>query len=249
MHKVTLNAILIKQMEYGDTSIIYRFFTRELGMLGVLAKGIRKTKTGSTLIALCEYELTASEPKEPGLWLFQEAFLLHDYSAMPSSSTWASAMCGMELISQIILGQEDIGNTYGLAISYLDYLSRTPSNAVLILWRFMLRVTILSGIGNPFSQCCMCHKSYAEYYAYLSLQGGLVCRGCAADMVRGDNVIVLSKDSARIISLLPEIANHLAVISLSPAVITEINTIFESYWQSHHKQPLKLKSLKVLSQF
>ncbi|GAB1366578.1 hypothetical protein MASR1M36_14490 [Candidatus Cloacimonadaceae bacterium] len=247
MRKAKLNAILIKQSEYGDSSLIYRFFTSEHGQIGVLAKGIRKNQ--EHLLALCQYELNVFEPKEPGLWLFAEASLLKDYSAFPSTSTWAAAECGMELVSQIIIPQEDIGAVFDLALSFLVYLQKTPVNAILILWRFMLRVTIFSGIGNPFASCCLCEKAFSHYSAYLRSKGGMLCKACSRDMSPNDDLFWLSETSSRIIGLLPEIGNYLTEIKLSPPTINEINSVFEYYWLAHHKHPLKLKSLGLLSQF
>ncbi len=247
MHKIKLHAILIKQSEYGDTSLIYRFFTCENGLIGVLAKGIRKKN--DPLIPLCCYELFAYEPKEPGLWLFSEAAVDKDLSQYPSTSTWAAAECGMELISQMLFAQEDLSNVYHLSISFLEYLQKTPYNAILILWRFMLRITVLSGIGNPFTGCCMCNKSLATYPAYLVSKGGMLCSNCSSELVQSDDLIRLSDLSIKLIAMLPEIGNYLNEITLSPQTVQEINGIFEHYWLSHHKHPLKLKSLGLLSQF
>lgn len=242
-----LDAILVKQSEYGDTSLIYRFFCREHGMIGVLAKGIRKKN--NPLIALCRYDLTAYEPKEPGLWLFGEASITGDFSAYPSTSTWVAAECGIELISQVLFAQEDLVEVFQLSLTYLEYLQKTPNNAILIFWRFMLRITRFSGIGNPFAACCMCHKSFSVYTAYLVSKGGMLCRNCASEVPSNDDLIRLSERSKQIIELLPEIGNHLKELKLNPQIVAEINGIFENYWQTHHKHPLKLKSLGILSQF
>lgn len=247
MHKVKLSAILIKQSEYGDTSLIYRFFTREHGLIGVLAKGVRKKN--NPLVNLCSYELYAYEPKEPGLWLFGEAVVLSDFSVFPSTSTWAAAECGMELISQIIIAQEDIATVHDLSLGFMRYLQGVSQNAILILWRYMLRITLLSGIGSPFERCAMCEKSYATYPAYLISKGGMLCKHCLGEMSPSDDLMRLSELSVKVISLLPEIGKHLKEISLNPQTLREINSIFEHYWLSHHKHPLKLKSLGLLSQF
>ncbi len=247
MRKVKLTALLIKQSEYSESSLIFRFYTREHGLIGVLAKGIRKQE--KPLPALCEYELNAYEPKEQGLWLFAEASLTRDLSSFPATSTWAAAESGIELVSQIISAPEDIPQLYDLTLSYLEYLQKTPRNAILILWRFILRITILSGIGNPLETCCLCKKRSGSYTAYLSNPGGLICRECAMDQPVSDNLLRLSALSAQILYWLPEIANHLQEIKLSPQTVQEINAVFEQYWQAHHKHPLHLRSLGVLSQF
>ena len=122
--KNKLLAILIKQSQYSESSLILQFFTRQQGMVSVIAKGIRKKSEKQQLLPLCEYELIAYEPKEQGLWLFSEANITRNFSAYPSSSTWAAAETGLELISHLIISQEDIATIYDLTISYLDYLKK-----------------------------------------------------------------------------------------------------------------------------
>ncbi len=249
MPKLKLKGILIKFFEYGDSSLIYRFFTAEHAIIGVLAKGIRKKPDQQQLIPFCVYELSVYEPREPGLWIFAEASLMQDYSTFPSSATWATAACGMELISQMILPHEEQLSTYNMAISYLEYLQNIPDNAVLIFWRFLNRIIILSGIGNPLAHCSLCHKETGIFQAVFIREGNLVCSECYAEASGNDNLMMLSPNSSRILQLLPEIARHLQELKLCRKDLIEINTIFEGYWLTHHKQALKLKSLSVLVQF
>ncbi len=249
MHKVKLKGVLIKISEYGDSSLIYRFFTAEHALIGVLAKGIRKKAECQQLIPFSTYEICVYEPKETGLWLLESAYLQRDYSIYPSSETWATAACGMELISQIIIPHDEYQSTYNLAISYLEYLCKTPFNAVLIFWRFFNRIIILSGIGNPISHCSMCHKETGTFRAMMLSTGGLICPACFVDLVNHDNLIQFSANTIQILRLLPEIANHLQEIQLIRKDVLEINMLFECYWLAHHKHPIKLKSLSVLAQF
>ena len=147
--KNKLRAILVKQSKYSESSLILQFFSREFGHIGVIAKGILKKNEKQQLLTLCEYELIAYEPKEQGLWLYSEANLISNFSVYPNSLSWATAETGVELINQLILAQEDITTIYDLTIAYLKYLQQVKDNAVLIFWRFLNRITILSGIGNP----------------------------------------------------------------------------------------------------
>lgn len=247
--KTKLQAILIKQSKYSESSLILQFFSREFGHISVLAKGIRKKSEQQQLLTLCEYELITYEPKEQGLWLFSEANLIRNFSAYSSSATWAAAETGLELVNQLIISQEDIATIYDLTIAYLEYLQKVNKNAILIFWRFLNRITILSGIGNPLSYCCLCKKPLTVPIAYLKTKGGLICEKCLPEINPDNALMILSPQARQILSLLPEIANHLEDITINRAVVNEINTVFELYWQAHHKQELHLKGLSVLAQF
>ncbi|MEN6444964.1 MAG: DNA repair protein RecO [Candidatus Cloacimonas sp.] len=247
--KNKLRAILVKQSKYSESSLILQFFSREFGHIGVLAKGILKNNEKQQLLPLCEYELIAYEPKEQGLWLFSEAFLIRDFSVYANSATWTAAETCLELVSQLIISQEDIATIYDLTISCLTYLQKVNNNAILIFWRFLNRITILSGIGNPLSYCCLCKKPLSVPIAYLKTKGGLVCEKCLPEINPDNALMILSPPARNILTLLPEIANHLEDIKINRAVVNEINTVFELYWQAHHKQALHLKGLSVLAQF
>jgi DNA repair protein RecO len=247
--KNKLRAILVKQSKYSESSLILQFFSREFGHIGVIAKGILKKNEKQQLLTLCEYELIAYEPKEQGLWLYSEANLISNFSVYPNSLSWATAETGVELINQLILAQEDITTIYDLTIAYLKYLQQVKDNAVLIFWRFLNRITILSGIGNPLTNCGICKKAISTPSAYLKSKGELICEECLNDINISSDLIILSPLGQNILALLPEIGNHLQEIKLNRAVINEINSFFELYWQVHHKQPLHLKGLSVLAQF
>ena len=61
MAAISTPAVLLRAHDYGDTSRILRFYTRDLGLLSVVAKGIRgKSGKGTTALAsFASGELTA----------------------------------------------------------------------------------------------------------------------------------------------------------------------------------------------
>lgn len=249
MKKTKVLCILIKQSEYSDSSLILRCLSREHGLIGVIAKGIRKQTEKHQLSNLCEYELGLYEPKEAGLWLLYDEDLVKDYSRFPTPATWAAAECGIEMISQMIVPADEHLRLYELTISYLDYLQGVSTNAVLIFWRLFLRLLRFSGVGSPLDECCLCHQSLSNYTIIDQQHWGFVCRQCVQDMQNLEHLLYLSPLSAGILRLMPEIGKHLNDLRPGKQEISEINNLLEKYWDMHHKQTLRLKSLSVLSQF
>lgn len=249
MRKTKLRGILIKQSEYSDSSMILRFLSREHGVIGIIAKGIRKQTERQQLNNLCEYELGLYEPKEAGLWLLYEQEMIKDYSLYPSPSTWAAAACGLELINQMIIPVYEHIHMYELTISYLDYLQNVTNNAVLIFWRLFLRLLRFSGVGSPLDECSLCHKPLSSLNVIDQQSCGLICKQCLQETATVEHLIYLSATSTEILRLMPEIGKHLDELKPGKRELNEINGLLERYWDSHHKQTLKLKSLSVLSQF
>lgn len=249
MRKSKLQGILIKQLEYSDSSLILRFYSKEQGLIGVLAKGMRKKTEKQQLTNLCEYELGLYEPREAGLWLLYDYDMIRDYSAFPSAATWAAAECGLELISQIVVTQDEQALFYQLCTSYLAYLQDVKTNAVLIFWRFYLRIIRQSGIGSPLDSCVLCHQTEKRYTAFDEQLDGLLCQDCHQDRNPADHLQTLSPTSSKLLQLMPEIGVHLNDFTLSKTELAEINNVLDKYWQSHHKHELRLKSMAVLAQF
>ncbi|MDD4310677.1 MAG: DNA repair protein RecO [Candidatus Cloacimonetes bacterium] len=248
MKKTKTLGILAKQINYSDSSLVLTFFTREYGVIGVLAKGQRKNTEKEQLVNLCEYDLVLYEPRESGLWLMGEYSLTRDFGLYAHPDTWSAAECGMELTSQLFISPEEHKVIYSLLLSYLDYLTKVKKNAILIYWRYFLRIIRHSGIGSPFDNCCYCHEANSTLVALEQANTGLVCSKCFLE-AGYSSAKKLSDKSALVIALLPRIGFELDTLTLGKQEVIEINQILENYWSNHHKQTLKLKSLSVLIQF
>ncbi len=249
MKKHRLKGIILKQIEYSENSLVLRYLSREHGLISILAKGVRKQAEKIQFTNLQEYDMGLSEPKESGLWLYNDHDLLANYSTYPNPATWAAAECGMELISQMIISSDEHAHIYDLAISYLEYLNQVNTNAILIFWRFFIRMLRIGGVGAPQDFCCVCHQSLDSYDVIDLQHGGLLCHACRQDNSNHENQQKLSELSSQVLRWIPEIGNHLGEIKLSRREVGEINLLLERYWDRHNKQTLKLKSLSVLGQF
>ena len=240
-------AIVTNIIPYSESSLILKVFSFHKGQISIIAKGWLRKAERMQILRFCEYEFTLVEPKEEGLYLLKEAAFLTDFSQYSSSSTWATAECGAELLTQMIIPQHEAKPYYTLLCEYFKYLGKLEQNSVLILWRFWYRVFVLLGIPFDLSLCHECGEKKTPF-AIARSTGDLLCQSCAFTAHK-ESTLVLSPISAEIISKLSEIGNHVDSFQLTRSILGEINTIFLSYYQAHQKQTLKLKSLSVLIQF
>lgn len=249
MKKVKLHGFVLKQSAYSESSLIIRFLSKEHGLIGIIAKGFRKNTEHRQLLNMGMYEIGVVEPKEAGLWLLYDFDLMEDNSVYPSSATWVAAESGLELISKMIVPNEDFALLYQLAERYLSYLHGVAENAILIYWRLFFRLLKVSGIGSPLDACCVCNGSIESFRVIETQHCGFLCRSCESEINNAEQMQYLSPASSEILRLLPEIGNHLHSFKVGRKEVSEINQLLERYWHAHHKQTLKLNSLSVLSQF
>lgn len=235
--------IISSIIPYGESSQICKVQSCEAGQIALIAKGSRKKD--QPLLRLWEYEFNLLAPKEEGLYLLKEAAELRDYSSYPSTSTWAAADCGVELLTQVIISGPESEAYYTLLTNYLGYLQGVDKNAVLLLWRLFLRLYQMLGLDVDLRKCAIC-KATGEMQAH-TRSAELICKACVNDA--GWEMQPFNPRSVEIIWLLPEIGNHLNRVEVDRAVVQEVNGFWLDYFYAHHKKTLKLKSLSVLCQF
>lgn len=246
--KIRTRGIVLKLSPYGDTSGIVRIFSREQGLIGILAKGIRKATDKTQLIVMQEYEFELYSPSEAGLYLFCSADPLNESGLYLNPAIWAAAESGIEILENMEFSHDETTEYYDLLQKYLSYLEGVKTNGVLIYWRFFLRVLQVAGLDMQSRRCALCGGDTEPITGIDLSTGSLVCDGCGSDH-HTNSLHRLSAEATHIFNALPEIGNHLAEYRLNAQIISEINDLFLSYWNCHYSKPLRLKSLGVLSQF
>lgn len=240
---------LARLSEYSESSLILRFFTRDLGAVSVLAKGIRRAQTRNQLMALGEYELNLYPPTESGLYLLGEISSVKERDLSASPQHWAAADCALELLSSLIIPTDESPVYYALLDSYLDFLQTRKGSAILLWWRFLLRV--FNFFGTPFDPlaCGLCQTTEENIAAWDRGTGALFCHNCLATSENSDAHARLSSASSKLLRLLPSIGNYLDELRPLREEVKELNQLFADFFFAHFNYPLKLKSLQVLEQF
>lgn len=155
----------------------------------------------------------------------------------------------MELFFSLIIPTDESPVYYALLDSYLDYLQTCKGSAILLWWRFLLRV--FNFFGTPFDPlaCSLCQATEESIAACDRGTGALLCHNCFAASENSDSRDRLSSASSKLLHLLPSIGNHLDELRPLREEVKELNQLFADFFFAHFNYPLKLKSLQVLEQF
>ena len=247
--RVKDQAFLIKSSPYSDSSLILKAFARRHGLVSILAKGIRKKPEACLLSPLCVYELSFYEPTESGLSLLAEFSLAEEFDLTADLESWTAAECALELYSQLIIPAEESPAWFALLREYLIYLASLERNAVLIWWRFLLRALRMLGIPFDLGPCCACGSMKNPVTAWEKGSGRLLCPACMDPLSDPDRHEPLSPVSAKVLSLLPVIGDHVHSLVLDRASVARLNSLFATYYQAHFHKALRLRGLEVLEQF
>jgi DNA repair protein RecO len=240
---------LYRTIPFGDSSLILQTFMRGHGFTSLIAKGIRKKPELAQFINLNQYEFTFYDAQENELHLLKELSPLKEQTLYNKPESWAAADCALELYRQMIIPLNETGQYYGLFVSLTGYLENCDKNAILIWWRFLLKVFQLLGIPYNTEQCSFCEKLSLDMTLWITGTGGLVCSDCGESHFGSPGLEPLAPLSSRILGLLPQIGNHIQTLRPDAASVEQLNNLFDAYYTSHFNTQLKLQSRDVLIQF
>jgi DNA repair protein RecO (recombination protein O) len=177
-------AIVIRTVDFSESSLVVTLFTREFGKIGGLAKGGRRLKgpfeSALDLLALCR--IVFLRKSSGALDLLTEAKLSRRFR--PAEKSLASLYAGYyvaELLNVLTDDHDPHPTLFDLADETLSGLASGESVARLVL-RFELGALRELGHLPSFKTCVHCGDSVTltGRVAFGQLDGGVLCRKCKA---------------------------------------------------------------------
>lgn len=175
----TVNAIVIRRINYSETDKILTLFSRENGRFSAIAKGARKAisrHTGSTEVLTCtKFQIakgksldviTQSEVKEAFSSLKQELIKL------------AHGLYAVDLLDHVVEDHAPNPYLYDLVMVYLYLIQRSPNVEIVTRW-FELQLLTDLGYTPDLEYCAVCNNRVDivenARYALSSSNGGILC--------------------------------------------------------------------------
>lgn len=186
MAPLTTPGVLLRSHDYGDTSRILRFFTRDLGLLSVMAKGVRgRSGKGKTALAsFATGDVTAYV--KPG----RDLHTMKDFAARRLRTGLGGHVlrfAGAAAVGELVLAhaeQEANPDLFGALEEALDVLEdapedRLPTACLAGLWR----VVVGFGFAPQLDPCVVCGDALAEEAVgrFDFPHGGVRCPRCGAE--------------------------------------------------------------------
>lgn len=178
-------ALVIRQVDFSETSRVVTLFTRDFGKISALAKGARRLKGPfeSALDLLARCQIVFLRKSSSGLDLLTEAKLLDRFQ--PGSRDLVGLYGGYyvaELLASLSEEYDPHPTWYDEAVRTLDRLEKVENPRLAII-RFELAT--LREIGQlPALEACIVCGTPAEGdtpFGFWVSQGGLICRNCRPD--------------------------------------------------------------------
>jgi DNA repair protein RecO len=180
-------AVVLRTMDYRETSKILTLYTRQSGKMGVMVKGARQRKNsfGSTLEPLSHIAAVIYTKEGRDLQLLTECDHCRVFRAIPTSlEKMTAGLAVLEIMNLVTHDGEENIPLFDLLVGTIAVLDGPFTNPGLVLAYFEIALAAVLGFRPALGQCVECGKEIPQKtadgeYAFDLPRGGLLCLSCA----------------------------------------------------------------------
>jgi DNA repair protein RecO (recombination protein O) len=205
------DALVIRQVDFSESSRVITFFSREFGKFAALAKGAKRLKGpfDAALDLLSACRVVFIRKSSGTLNLLTEARLISRFQTQDSGTKGGlNSVYGGYYVAELLNGLTEefdpAPELYDLAIATLTTLSspENPSSSVII--HFEISLLQLIGLLPNLFECSLCSEpvDIGKQFAHWVSQGGVLCGACRREEFAG---VSISSGSIDILRRLTEV--------------------------------------------
>ncbi len=235
---IKVEGIVIKETMFGETSKIINVFTKEKGIIGILAKGARTIKSPfrsyTNKLMYGTFNIYYKEDKLSTLSCVDAIDEFKYIKKDLKKISYASFL--LDLAEQVYKQSSDV-NIYDLLVSSLIKINEGYDEQVIMN---ILELKYLEYLGvMPILDTCYKCKSKTDILTISADKGGYVCRKCY------DNEYIVSDKTIKLIRMYLYVdIDKITKMSVSEKVSNEIDEFLDEYYEKY--TGLYLKSKKFL---
>lgn len=238
-----VEGIVIRTNDYGETNKIVTIFTRELGKIGVMARGAKKPSSRlSSISQLFTYGYFLVQTGK-GLGTLQQGESISSMKHIKSDIiVTAYASFVVELMDKGV--DEKNSNPYLFELLYqtLNYMNEGMDVEILTMI-FELKMLQVIGLYPHLSSCVSCGQTEGVF-SFSVQEGGFLCQDCSG---KDRNRQQISPATVRLLRLFYTFdLNRLGNISVKDETKVELKTVITRFYEEY--SGLMLKSKRFLTQ-
>lgn len=238
-------AVVLRSFRLGESDRVLHVYTAELGRVGAVAKGVRKTTSrfGGRLEPFSHVELLLHQGRGELRTVTGAALVRSHDRARTDPYRLQVGLIGMEAMLRLFPEQERNERAFMAVTRFLDSLDELPPRPVSqarldpLALAFQLKLLWLSGYLPHLESCVECGAENG-LVGYLPPAGGAVCAAC------GGGTIALSTDGLRgIRGLLRAPLADAGAAGLTPPGAREALAVVSASYE--HQGGFRLRTLAV----
>lgn len=242
-------AIVLKTLNHGDTSKIITLYSREVGRLKLIAKGVRspKSKAAGLFQPTRQLQVVYYTKAHSELQLFRSAELVNGFFGLENDfDRLTLAQVVVELLDRSVEAEERHPQLFQLLADTMERLSDPLISPAEAYWFFHLHLLDELGFRPHMGQCSVCHDEL-DQGGYLALgSSDLECLKCHP--ATQDSIAV----SPTIIDTVELLLSHpWSEVDLARISARDRRNFWDFLWRYsfyHIETTRNMRSLKVLKQ-
>lgn len=200
-HYVTTEAVILKEMDYGDADKLITVLTPTRGQLTVLCRGVRHLKSRRfAAVQLFTYADMTLEEKNGRLTLAEAELKENFFELRGRLEAFAAASYFADLILSFTVEEEGEPEVMRLFLNALYLMAKRPEKPLSrIKTVFEIRLAALAGLMPDLSGCTVCGKRGEN--GWLDVAGGVfLCEHCAfgEEVPDGEERVLMPMDAAAV---------------------------------------------------
>lgn len=178
-------AVVLKKMDYGDTSKIASFYSENVGKFSAIIKGARsaKSKIGKIIDPLNIVDLVLYEKSSRDLQIITQADLfLHPARILEDLESTKYATGTLELIEKISYEHEPHPLLFKALVRFLELLNNKEQHPDLLFAKYFLFFIREIGYNPQLENCTFCGiEAPNNQDVFFNFELGLICNKCSKD--------------------------------------------------------------------
>jgi len=223
--------LVIRTVDFSESSSVVTLFTRDFGKVAALAKGAKRLRSQflCALDLLCLSRIVLIRKRAETLDLLTEAQLEKGFAAGRDRFDVLVAGCALaELLSVLTEANDPHPRLFDESIQALRALEQ-GSRLGLVLRRFELTILRRIGYALRLDSCGLCSRPFrkgSEAAAFDPFCGGLVCTDCES---RVKEPVRLQQGTVKVLSLLAEPGSrHWERLRVSEPMMSQVRAVTQA---------------------
>ena len=245
-------AIVLRAINYRDTSKIVTFYTKRYGKMSAIAKGARnpKSKFGSLFQPLNYLQIVFYRRENRELqYVSSSDFVKYFKSLTSNMDKFAIAMSLIEIVNRVMHDEEENVPIFELLVTSLAELDKREIFASNVFIHFGLHLAVDLGFMPNFTQCLICGSAIdlekERKVCYVIEKGGPLCEKCSANV---DESFLLSNSALLVLQSFVRLSSEAAAkAKMEPILQNELSNFVFVYLKKHSDTLKEIRSLKFLA--
>ena len=231
---IDVEGIVINTKNYGDTSKIIDIFTKEYGIIGVMAKGCKSLKSNLRSVTdKLTYANFTIYYKKDKLSLLSEASIINNFSNIKKDIEKISYASFLLDLTNQVYKQSESEDLYDLLISSLIKINDN-FNPLIITNIIELKYLEYLGVMPNLDGCSICGSK--NVITLSSDKGGYLCKKCHT------NEPIVSEKAIKLVRMYTLVdINKISKLDLNNKIVNEVNNFIDLYYDRYTGLYLKSK--------